>query len=961
MNNDVVLKEKLRPPEVSGLARERLERPLREGPATVLNVVVAPAGSGKTTLLSRLAATASVPVGWYRLTADDASEHRLVAHLVKALAPIATLCCGPTIDDLLTSLDESQGAAGLLILDDLHEIAGTSAERSLERLLWLRPPQLQLVFSSRRVPEVNVPRLRVSGSIREIGSDDLRFRSWEVEELFATVYHEPLRPEAAAALTRRTGGWAAGLQLFHLSTTGRTVAERHQAVVELGGRSKLVRSYLTRNVLAELPDDRRQFLLRTCTLGRLSGAACDALLGISGSHRILEELENEQLFTFTDDGGRFFRYHEILQSYLELALVEEYGAAEARSWYLRSGEVLASLEDCRAAARAYAKAGDWHAVSALVQQQDGTRIDASDLEDEQLFPASTWRHDPWLALANARRLAREGALRQAADAFAHAQSLYEEPNYQQLCRAEIEAVALWLPRPTTAAQPPTAVPSHWSSLLRDALRQSPDFRTLPSAASNARYTLGYGLAALTAGELRRARGVFESIRHDETADSMVMIAARLATAAVDLIVGDLATAAPEFSEIAARAESEGLPWIARLSHGLHQAAIVGSQQADWWLQCCTDGVRASDQRGDEWGAALVTLAVALAEQQVGYSSAATEFADAADRFARLGAPVLQLWCQLLALRGDSDVAAAARRALNTSRMLRTRGAEALAQALVGPHSSQRNSDANELAAACGVELLNTVIQPDMARADFGSSDRGPDSPPVRVFCFGGYRLQIGGETMDLASLRPQARNVLQLLSLAPGRNYHREFIEDILWPGIDHSVAGHRLQVAVSSIRTMFDADAVTVRRRGEHYGLCLPDGAVVDVVEFEKALAEAAAASARGDVQARVALREKALRLYGGDLLPEFGETEHVDSERQRLRRCAATAAAALASDYCGLDDYEKAMDVAQRSVELDSEPESPWLLLAELHEKAGDHISADHVRREHSRMRADLEMKTR
>ncbi len=53
--------------------------------------------------------------------------------------------------------------------------------------------------------------------------------------------------------------------------------------------------------------------------------------------------------------------------------------------------------------------------------------------------------------------------------------------------------------------------------------------------------------------------------------------------------------------------------------------------------------------------------------------------------------------------------------------------------------------------------------------------------------------------------------------------------------------------------------------------------------------------------------------------------------------------------------------MDVAQRSVGLDSEPESPWLLLAELHEKAGDHISADHVRREHSRMRADLEMKTR
>ena len=39
--------------------------------------------------------------------------------------------------------------------------------------------------------------------------------------MFISVFHEPLSPESAAALTRRTGGWAAGLQLFHLSTNGR--------------------------------------------------------------------------------------------------------------------------------------------------------------------------------------------------------------------------------------------------------------------------------------------------------------------------------------------------------------------------------------------------------------------------------------------------------------------------------------------------------------------------------------------------------------------------------------------------------------------------------------------------------------------------------------------------------------------------------------------------------------------
>ena len=75
---------------------------------------------------------------------------------------------------------------------------------------------------------------------------------------------------------------------------------------------------------------------------------------------------------------------------------------------------------------------------------------------------------------------------------------------------------------------------------------------------------------------------------------------------------------------------------------------------------------------------------------------------------------------------------------------------------------------------------------------------------VAITCFGEYRIAVDGETSTLAPLRPQARWVLQILSLSPDRDHHREFLEDILWPGVDHSVACHRLQVAVSSVRTMF-------------------------------------------------------------------------------------------------------------------------------------------------------------
>ena len=85
---------------------------------------------------------------------------------------------------------------------------------------------------------------------------------------------------------------------------------------------------------------------------------------------------------------------------------------------------------------------------------------------------------------------------------------------------------------------------------------------------------------------------------------------------------------------------------------------------------------------------------------------------------------------------------------------------------------------------------------------------------------------------------------------------------------------------------------------------------------------------------------------------------SQHIEDERDRLRRSAAAAAAALASDCRTLGDYEDALGAAQRSVELDPYQEIPWLILADLHDKVGDMGSAEYFRREHARIRAELEV---
>ncbi|MGX9673683.1 BTAD domain-containing putative transcriptional regulator [Mycobacterium sp. HM-7] len=897
-----------------------------------LSVVVAPAGSGKTTLLARVAAQIAVPVGWYRVTADDASEERLVAHLWQAIAPITELADAASMTEILTGLDQWNGPAGALILDDLHEIADTPAERALERLVSLRPPRLQLILGSRRMPGVNISRIRVSGSVQEIGSDDLRFRSWEVEELFASIYNQPLRPEAAAALTRRTGGWAAGLQLFHLSTAGRTVAERHQAVLDLAGRSKLVRSYLTRNVLAELAEDRREFLVKTCTLGRLSGATCDELLNTTGSHRILEQLEDSQLFTSTDDGGSFYRYHEILQTHLELALVEDFGIDEARALYHRSGQVLEAAGDLRAAARAYAKAGDWAALSELV----GSGIDASHMDDDHLLPASTWHHDPWLALANARRLVREGALESAAGAYKHAQSLYEEPNFHQLCRSEHRVVTMWLPGDgAPGGVDRMSAYTHWSGSLRDAIRHLPAFATIaePTRGQEPGARLCYALVAILSGEFDCARTILLMLREDAPGDALPTISAELALTVVGLLVNEPELSAYDFSEIATKAEQQGLPWIARLANGFHRAASISPENVAWWSRSCRGTIAHCEEIGDVWGAALLRVAVAISGQHCGHTDANNEFDTAAARFRELGAPLLQLWCELLSRRDTHNE--------------------------YDLHQIIQNSNSVDVGGARGLASAMAARRPapgTTAQVQMQAPTDHPVAAEVSITCFGSFQVHVDGQPLDLAALRPQARNVLQLLSLAPNHDHRCEFLEDVLWPGVAHSVATHRLQVAISSVRTAIDGHGISIERTGDRYRMSLPANSEVDVTEFDNLLSKASVSAAQGDIEGRIAAREQVLGLYKDDLLADFPSTDHVDAERRRYRRSAAAAAAALASDYQGLGESDLAMKIARRSVDLNPENETSWLIIADLHDAAGDHVGAEHVRHERAQIQAEL-----
>src|SRR6266540_965846 len=374
---DAVVGAKVRVPRVTALVRERLNDAFDRVWEHGLGLVVAPAGSGKTTALAQFATAVDVPVAWYRVEAAEADPRLLLAYLERALgAALGPLEPGwETLERAVAALERWPGRRALLVVDDLHVLAGSEGERALGRLVDYAPPALTVLVGSRSTPRLNLSRRRLAGALFELGADDLRFRSWEVEHLFHDFYREPLPPEEVASLARRTEGWAAGLQLFHLATQGKPADERRRAVAALGTRSKLVRDYLARNVLDELRAELRAFLLDTCVLTRLDGRLCDRLRGCGGSQRLLEELEARQIFTVPMDDEGTFRYHEVLRAHLEAALVEEVGEAEVAARYRRAGTLLEQAGALPEALHAYCRASDSAAVTRLLGARGGELVD----------------------------------------------------------------------------------------------------------------------------------------------------------------------------------------------------------------------------------------------------------------------------------------------------------------------------------------------------------------------------------------------------------------------------------------------------------------------------------------------------------------------------------------------------------------------------------------------------------
>ncbi len=978
-----ILAGKLRVPHLDTLPRERLHALLAPVWHQRVALVVAPAGSGKTSLLTGFARSASVPVAWYRAESWDGHEATLVRHLEQALtAALPGIPAGwETIEDSAAALETWEGGAALLVIDDLHHLEGSQAEAALERLIEYAPPWLAVLAGSRVQPGFNLSRWRVSGRLLEVGADDLRFRSWEVERLFRDFYGAQIPPQELATLARHTEGWAAGLQLFHLATRGKSPEERRQLLAAASRSSRLTREYLASNVLGALEPEVRDFLLDTCVMGRLSGRLCDDLRGRTGSRAILEDLERRGIFTVRlDEEEGAYRYHEVLRGYLEWLLVDTHGQEAARERYRRSGEVLERAGLAAEALNAYCRAEAWAAVERLLGRE-GERIVGEQGPWLERLPASIVRRDPWLILATARWARAEGRWASAVDAYARAEAAFGRSPVAEICRSERLTIAAWL-----QATPPPG-PRDWSGLLRAAVARDPAgaARDAVRLALPAERGLVRGLSALLAGHVREARRELLDTAERPGLSPTLAAVARVGGAVAALLAGDPAGLAI-LERAVHEAESVNAPWLATLGRGA-QVVSLGDRRAPVDLD--------PDEGEDPWGVALAILAIGLGGATPEDRLRAAEQAEG--RFRRLGAGTLEAWARglsalALADLGSPDAREPAMAAEAVARSSGVPGLRLFGFLAMARADAERAAEFEALAEALAEEtgLANPAAVRAIGRTagamtpadSAGGTPAGRSKPPntlpdaasrslttvapgaprsVEIRSFGSFSISLHGRIIDLSAVKPRSRALLRYLALHGGASVHREVIAEALWPDADQATAARSLQVGVSTLRGLLEPEAGRgesrlLVRTGDGYRLVLGKDAFVDLMEFEAAVAHGRAKRERGEPAEAVAAFARALELHRGDLLAEDGPAEWVVERREACRSLAADAAASLAEVCLLHGDADGAARACRAGLAIDRYHDPLWRLLIECRDRAGDAGAALRTRQEYEQVLASL-----
>jgi DNA-binding SARP family transcriptional activator/predicted ATPase len=211
---------------------------------------------------------------------------------------------------------------------------------------------------------------------------------------------------------------------------------------------------------------------------------------------------------------------------------------------------------------------------------------------------------------------------------------------------------------------------------------------------------------------------------------------------------------------------------------------------------------------------------------------------------------------------------------------------------------------------------------------------------LRISLFGNLRISLAGEPLPAIHTN-RLQSLIAFLILHSDMPQSRGRLAFTLWPASRESQARtnlrqllHNLKRALPPECNSLIVDHLAVQWRQD-------DSCTVDTVDFEAAIANAAAAQAQGNLAREIECLGIAAQIYQDDLLPNVYD-DWITPVRDNYRTRFSTALCRLATLFEQQKEYAAAIRWADRLIALDSLSEANHQLLIRLHAANQDRASA-------------------
>jgi LuxR family maltose regulon positive regulatory protein len=361
--------------------RLRLYRLLDKARKVPVLWIAGPPGCGKTALVSSYIESRRLPCLWYKVDEADADLSTFFYYLGLAARkaaprrrkrlPLLTPERMPGLSVFAQRYFEDLSSLlpvpSLLVLDDCHRMQENpvffeTLREGISRL----SPGIVAVLVSRSDPHPSFARERANRLLATFGWEDLRLTLPEAVGIVKLQRKGKVPPGLAKDLFEQTDGWAGGLVLL----LGRSDRER----VEPRAIGKQVPAeiidYFGSEIFRRLDEGRRNFLMKTALLPRMTASMAAKLTGDERAGPILSEMNRHNQFTKKYlQKESVYEYHDLFREFLLEKAADALSGEELARIRKAAATLLEQAGYVEDATVLLRETGDWEALSQLVLSQ----------------------------------------------------------------------------------------------------------------------------------------------------------------------------------------------------------------------------------------------------------------------------------------------------------------------------------------------------------------------------------------------------------------------------------------------------------------------------------------------------------------------------------------------------------------------------------------------------------------